>query len=153
MFSVSLLKRRVFREDLDEQIDVEYLTVWGRLFQTVAAWNEKDLCPFVFASKEGIWLLVLRLDMAVSTIMEWRCFGVIDMSKGKMANRLEKVFCLCTQDSTHKYAGCDTNLGTNLICLTGHYIFFKKQCCLETPCEKQRARPLQPMTKFPNAIR
>ena len=36
-----------YREDINEEIDVEYLTVWGRLFQTVAAWNEKDLCPFV----------------------------------------------------------------------------------------------------------
>ena len=47
----------VFREDLNKQIDVENLTVWERLFQTVAAWNEKKIikkCPFLFVLNEEI---------------------------------------------------------------------------------------------------
>ena len=54
MFSVYLPNRCAFREDLNKEICVEYQTVWGRLFQTAAAWNEKDLCPFVFVLNEGI---------------------------------------------------------------------------------------------------
>lgn len=54
MCSIYLLNRCVIREDLNEELDMEYLTVMGRLFQTVAAWYEKDLCPFVFVLREGI---------------------------------------------------------------------------------------------------
>ena len=54
MFSVYSPNQCVFREDLNEEIGVEYLPVWGRLFLTVAAWFEKDLCPFAFVLEEGI---------------------------------------------------------------------------------------------------
>ena len=49
-----LTEQVCFGNDLNEEIGVEYLTVWGRLFQTVVAWNEKDLCLFVFVLNEGI---------------------------------------------------------------------------------------------------
>ena len=71
MFSVYLLNGCVFREDLNEETGVEYLTVWGRLFQTVAASNEekkkeKKFCPFAFILNEGI------LNSLVSEA-EWSC--------------------------------------------------------------------------------
>ena len=41
-----LTKHGCFQRRQNEERDVEYLTVWGRLFQTVVAWNlKKDLCP------------------------------------------------------------------------------------------------------------
>ena len=49
---------------------MEYLTFWWRLFQTVAAWNEKDLYLFVFVFNEGI-LHSLVSEAEQSSVQCW----------------------------------------------------------------------------------
>ena len=59
MFSVSRLNRCVFREDLNEEIGMDYLTVWGRWFQISEAWNRKYLFSVCFewrnSKQSSIW--------------------------------------------------------------------------------------------------
>ena len=51
LFSVYIPNRCVFREDLNEETDVECLTICGRLFQTAAVWYEKRSWSVRFARK------------------------------------------------------------------------------------------------------
>ena len=122
MFSVYLLKRCVFREDLNEEIDMEYLTDWGRLSQTVlplcqtGSCNKRRPVTCVYMQINGILNLVYcyRYTAAVMTFVNAaRGLGCCEDLRG-LKQRLV-VNCLllaewpvsfarhCAIESTHKY--------------------------------------------------